>query len=50
MIFWLKNRRPDLWRDKREFEQTVKREAVEFSDSEGAAKPQTRTPRSNKVH
>ncbi len=60
MIFWLKNRRPDLWRDKREVDQTVKREAVEFSDaelediirrgSEGAAKPQTRTPRSNKVH
>ena len=60
MIFWLKNRRPDLWRDKREFEQTVKREAVQFSDaelediirrgSEGVAKPQTRTPRSNKVH
>jgi len=59
MIFWLKNRRPDLWRDKREFEH-VKREAVEFSDaelediirrgSEGAAKPQTRTARSNKVH
>ena len=59
-IFWLKNRRPDLWRDKREVEQTAKREVLQFSDrelediirrgSEGAAKPLTRTPRSNKVH
>lgn len=35
-IFWLKNRRPDLWRDKREFEHsgTVTTRAEELSDDD----------------
>lgn len=33
-IFWLKNRRPDLWRDARDVNMNIKREARELSDDE----------------
>lgn len=32
MIFWLKNRKPDEWRDKREFESDVKDKVVIIDD------------------
>lgn len=33
-IFWLKNRRPDQWRDKTERELTIKKSAQEMSDDD----------------
>lgn len=33
-IFWLKNRRPDLWRDKKEYDVTNRNAAEDLSDDE----------------
>jgi hypothetical protein len=46
-IFWLKNRRPEQWRDKTEREITIKKSAEEMSDDELnriAAASSPRTP------
>lgn len=53
-IFWLKNRRPDVWRDKRELESTVNvnvsfedrlRNAIQRSKVNGHAHPDANTGR-----
>lgn len=60
MIFWLKNRRPEQWRDKREVDWNLNRDAADLSDSEladiarsgseGAAKKANGANGSGRVH
>ncbi len=52
-IFWLKNRRPEQWRDKTEREITIKRSAEEMSDDDlyriaAASSNGTPAPKSSK--
>lgn len=59
-IFWLKNRRPEQWRDKTEREITIKKSAEEMSDDElnriaaasraGTAETQSSAEKPSKLH